>query len=549
MLSKLLVSNYVLIDSLEIGFPEGLVIITGETGAGKSILLGALSLVLGARADAGTVGPRGDTCVVEAEFDVEEDEALRAIAQEYDLDTDGGHLIIRRTVARSGRSRSFVNDQPVQVGALQALSARLVDIHSQHQTRLLTDRAFQLEILDHYAGDAALRDGVRASHARLLALRRERADAAEKLQRMASERDFNQAQLERLEAAKLRDGELEALEAEQRQLANAEEIKTGLGTVGELFAPSDDGRMSLDALLKEAGRSLGRIARYVPAVEPLAQRIDSARLELEDIREEVEDLNASTELSEDRLAQVEDRLSLLYALMKKHGCSDIGSLISLRDTLSSALFEGDSLQDRLKDLDRDIAAEEAAYDGLARRLHEAREAAAPGFAAAIGDSLRSLELEKALFTVAIEPAAPGAAGADAVLFKFSSTGREPVDLARCASGGEISRIMLSLKAMMARYTDMPTMVFDEIDTGVSGSAADRMGAMIADMGADMQVFAITHLPQVAAKGGAHYLVTKEDGVSSIRRIEGETRVREIARMLSGARITDAAIGNARELLS
>lgn len=349
MLSKLLVSNYVLIDSLEIGFPEGLVIITGETGAGKSILLGALSLVLGARADAGTVGPRGDTCVVEAEFDVEEDDALRAIAQEYDLDTDGGHLIIRRTVARSGRSRSFVNDQPVQVGALQALSARLVDIHSQHQTRLLTDRAFQLEILDHYAGDAALRDGVRASHARLLALRRERADAAEKLQRMASERDFNQAQLERLEAAKLRDGELEALEAEQRQLANAEEIKTGLGTVGELFAPSDDGRMSLDALLKEAGRSLGRIARYVPAVEPLAQRIDSARLELEDIREEVEDLNASTELSEDRLTQVEDRLSLLYALMKKHGCSDIGGLISLRDTLSSALFEGDSLQDRLKD--------------------------------------------------------------------------------------------------------------------------------------------------------------------------------------------------------
>ena len=198
MLSKLLVSNYVLIDSLEIGFPEGLVIITGETGAGKSILLGALSLVLGARADAGTVGPRGDTCVVEAEFDVEEDEALRAIAQEYDLDTDGGHLIIRRTVARRGRSRSFVNDQPVQVGALQALSARLVDIHSQHQTRLLTDRAFQLDILDHYAGDAALRDGVRASHARLLALRRERADAAEKLQRMASERDFNQAQLERL---------------------------------------------------------------------------------------------------------------------------------------------------------------------------------------------------------------------------------------------------------------------------------------------------------------------------------------------------------------
>ena len=549
MLSKLHVSNYVLIDSLDILFPEGLVIITGETGAGKSILLGALSLVLGARADAGTVGLHGETCVVEAEFDVEEDEALTALAEENDLDLDGGHLIIRRTVARSGRNRSFVNDLPVQVGVLQALSARLVDIHSQHQTRLLTDRSFQLDILDHYAGNGALRQAVRASHARLLVLRRERAEAAEKLRRMASERDFNQAQLDRLEAAKLRDGELEELEAEQRRLANAEEIKTGLGTVGELFSPSDDTRMSIDVLLKEAARTLGRVGKYVPSVEPLVGRIDSARLELEDIREEVEALDASTELSETRLAQVEERLSLLYGLMKKHGCNDVGALIALRDTLSGALFEGDALEDRLAALDRDIAAEEASYDGLAGRLRDARVSAAPGFAGAIGASLRSLELEKAVFAVDVEPAADGASGRDAVVFRFSSTGREPVDVARCASGGEISRIMLSLKAMMARYTDMPTMIFDEIDTGVSGSAADRMGAMIAGMGADMQVFAITHLPQVAAKGGAHYLVTKEDAVTSIRRIEGEERVREIARMLSGSRITEAAVENARELLS
>ncbi len=548
MLSTLHVSNYVLIDSLDIDFPEGLVIITGETGAGKSILLGALSLVLGGKADAGVIGLHGETCVVEAEFTVEEDETLRSLAEENDLDTDGGHLVIRRTVARSGRSRSFINDEPVSVGVLQQISARLVGIHSQHQTRLLTDRAFEVDILDHYAGNAALRGEVRASHARLLALRREKAAAEEKLRRMAAERDYNQAQLDRLEEAKLRDGELEELEAEQRQLANAEEIKSGLGAVGELFAPSDDGRMSLDALLKEAGRTLGRVGKYVPAVERLVSRIDSARLELEDIREEVEDLDASTELSEERLAAVEERLSLLYGLMKKHACNDIGALVSLRDVLRGSLFEGDTLEDRLASLGKDIAREEAAYDGLAARLHDARVQAAPGFAEAIGASLRTLELENALFEVDVEPAADGAAGRDAILFKFSSTGRDPVDVARCASGGEISRIMLSLKAMMARYTDMPTMIFDEIDTGVSGSAADRMGEMIAGMGADMQVFAITHLPQVAAKGGAHCLVTKADAVTSIRRIEGEERVREIARMLSGSRITEAAVENARELL-
>ena len=549
MLSKLHVENYVLIDSLDIAFPEGLVIITGETGAGKSILLGALSLALGAKADAAAIGPHGETCVVEAEFDVEEDDALRELFDEQDLDADGGHLVIRRTVARTGRSRSFVNDLPVPVAVLQQLSRRLIDIHSQHETRLLSDRAWQLDVLDHFAGNAALRSEIRAVHGRLAALRRERAETEEKLRRMAAERDFNQAQLDRLTEAKLRDGELEELEEEQRRLANAGEIKEGLGRVGELFSPPDDGRMSLDALLKEAGRTLGRVGKFVPDAEPLRERIESARLELEDIYEEVGRLDASVELSEDRLTQVEERLSLLYGLLKKHACSDVGGLISLRDALAGSLFEGEALEERIADLDREIGQASSSYDALAAGLRDARVKAAPAFAEAITHSLRTLELEQAVFDAAVEPAADGASGRDTVLFRFSATGGAPADVARCASGGEMSRIMLSLKAMMARYTDMPTLVFDEIDTGVSGSAADRMGDLIAAMGAVMQGFAITHLPQVAAKGGAHYLVTKAGAVTSIRRIEGADRVREVARMLSGSRITEAALENARTLLN
>ena len=555
MLARLQVRNYVLIDSLEIDFPEGLIIITGQTGAGKSILLGALSLVTGAKADASMVSDGADNCVVEAEFDAVDD-SIRDILEENEAEWDEGHLIIRRVVNRSGRSRAFVNDSPVPVTVLQEISSRLIDIHSQHQTLLLSDRQFQLDILDHYAGNGRLRTECSAAWKEHAALKAELARLESQIARIASDRDYNEAQFRQLEAASLREGELSELEEEQKQLANAEEIKSGLCTVEELFtaASSSGEAMSLDASLKESMKVLSKLGRYVPAASALADRIESCRLELDDILSEVSDINSRTDMSESRLEEVEARMSLIYGLLKKHACADESELIALRDRLSDELFDSTRLEEQAEDLRNQIKKASAALTAVADSLHEARAAAAPSFASSIAESVRNMELQYAVFETEVLDAPLSALGRDTVQFRFSATGKNPVDVARCASGGEMSRIMLSLKAMMARYTSMPTMIFDEIDTGVSGSVADKMGTMICGMGENMQVFAITHLPQVAAKGNAHYLVSKEidpdtsKAVSTITRLTKEDRILEVARMLSGSVLTDAAIENAKSLL-
>ncbi len=547
MLRSLHVRNYVLIDSLEIDFPEGLVIITGQTGAGKSILLGALGLALGGKADASLVGAHGDTCVVEAEFSADGNAPLQALMAENDLEV-GDTLLIRRTLNRTGRSRSFVNDEPVSLPVLQALSEHLIDIHSQHQTLRLGDSAFRMSLLDHYAGNGSRSEACRKAWNDLQGLRKELAEVTDRLRRMAAEKDYNEALFARLDEAKLRDGELEELEAEQKQLAHAEELKEYLNGCEDILAPADD-RAPLTAQLKEAEKQAARAARFIPALEPLVQRLESARLELEDIADELEGANARIDVSPDRLEQVEDRMSLLYDLMKKHGVQTVGELIAERDRLSEALFDSTALEERRVALEKSLGKAEKAYATAADALHDAREKASEGFASAILASLAFLELDHAVFQVELADAPEGPAGRDAVRFLFSSTGKAPQDLSKVASGGELSRIMLSLKAMMARYTAMPALIFDEIDAGVSGSAADRMGQMICRMGEDMQVFAITHLPQVAAKGKAHYLVTKERDVTDIRLLSEEERVQEIARLLSGSVITDAAVANARALLS
>ena len=547
MLRSLHVRNYVLIDSLEIDFPEGLVIITGQTGAGKSILLGALGLALGGKADASLVGAHGETCVVEAEFSVDGNATLQALMAENDLEV-GDTLLIRRTLNRTGRSRSFVNDEPVSLPVLQALSEHLIDIHSQHQTLRLGDPAFRMSLLDHYAGNVASLDACRKAWNDLQGIRKELDEVTDRLRRIAAEKDYNEALFLRLEAAKLRDGELEELETEQKQLAHAEELKEYLNNCEDILAPADD-RAPLTAQLKEAEKQAARAARFIPALEPLVQRMESARLELEDIAEELESANARIDVSPDRLEQVEERMSLLYDLMKKHGVQSVGELIAERDRLSEALFDSTALEERRVDLEKRLAQAEKAYAAAADVLHDAREKASEGFANAILASLTFLELDHAVFRVELGAAPEGPSGRDAVRFLFSSTGKAPQDLSKVASGGELSRIMLSLKAMMARFTAMPALIFDEIDAGVSGSAADRMGQMICRMGEDMQVFAITHLPQVAAKGNAHYLVTKENDVTDIRLLTREERIREIARLLSGSVITEAAIANARALLA
>ena len=556
MLSRLQVKNYVLIDSLEIDFPEGLIIITGQTGAGKSILLGALSLLMGAKADAAMVSEGADNCVVEAEFETS-DLSLKEVLEENEVEWEEGHLVVRRVVNRSGRSRSFINDSPVPVNVLQEISSRLVDIHSQHQTLLLSDKSFQLNILDHYAGNSQLREECAALYRELGTLNSELSALDAKIARLAGEKDYNEAQYRQLEAAGLREGELEELEIEQRQLANAEEIKTSLCSVEELFTASSSlgETLSVDVVLKEADKALSKVSKYIPEVSDLADRIDSCRRELDDILSEVSTINSRTELSQSRLEEVEGRMSLLYSLFQKHSCRTEAELIALRDRLSEALFDSTQLEEKREGLLSRINEVQKALQSVADELHKRRSAAVEAFAETITSSIRDLELPYAVFEVELLSAPMGASGRDQIQFRFSATGRNAVDVAKCASGGEMSRIMLSLKAMMARYTNMPTMIFDEIDTGVSGSVADKMGSMICSMGAYMQVFAITHLPQVAAKGSAHYLVSKtidpstSKAVSTIEKLSAEQRVLEVARMLSGSELTDAAIANAKSLLS
>ena len=553
MLTRLQVKNYVLLDSLEIDFPEGLIIITGQTGAGKSILLGALSLVAGAKADASMLSEGADNCVVEAEFTIE-DQTLREVLEENEVDCEDNVLIVRRVVNRSGRSRAFINDCPVPVQVLQDISSRLIDIHSQHQTLLLSDRRFQMSLLDFYAGNSGLLEESAGLWILLQEKKAELRTLEERLSRSAAERDYNQARLAQLQKASLKEGELAELEQEQKQLANAEEIKTSFTAVEEMFA-SASAELSLDGMLKESSRLLSRLGRYVPQTSELAERVDSCRHELDDILSEIIRINQRTEHSAERLEEVEERMSLIYGLMQRFSCQNESELISVRDSMAAELFDSSALEEKKSELLAEISSLSDAMNGIADRLHESRKNVSEAFARQIEDSIRFLELPYAIFEVALERSQLTANGYDQVTFRFSSTGRNAVDISKCASGGEMSRIMLALKAMCAEYTDMPTMIFDEIDTGVSGSVADKMGSMICKMGTRMQVFAITHLPQVAAKGNAHYLVRKEidpvtsKAVTSIGRLGQQERIMEVARMLSGSSLTEAAIANAKSLLS
>ena len=552
MLRELVIENIAVIERADVEFSGGLSVLSGETGAGKSILLGALSLLMGAKADASVISEGAQNCVVEAEFEIDGAESVKKLLEDNDVDWDGGHLLIRRVVNSTGRSRSFVNDSPVNIQLLGQISSRLVDIHSQHQSLILTDRSFQLSTLDFFAGDSELLASCKKAWAEYRKLQEERSLTAAQLKELSAEKEYNEAQFRQLEAASLRDGELEELEEEQRRLANAEEIKEILCQVENISEPSAD-MPSLDSQLRAVSQLLAKVSKYVPQTESLSERVSSARIELADVMDEVSSVNAGISVSEERLSAVEDRMSLLYALLKKHSCTDIAGLIQVRDHFSEAVTGSEILEGRLHDLDVRIAAAGRRLESASLELHNSRAAAVPRFASAVTRSLHFLELDRAVFGVELKDTAISASGSDEVVFTFSASGRAPADLSKCASGGELSRIMLSLKALLAEYTEMPTMIFDEIDTGVSGSAADRMGSMICDMGRHMQVFAITHLPQVAAKGDAHYMVSKDTdasgrSVSSIKKLDREGRVMEVARMLSGSAITEAAVANAESLL-
>ncbi|MCR4566333.1 MAG: DNA repair protein RecN [Bacteroidales bacterium] len=568
MLASLKIKNYVLIDSLEVSFPEGLVIITGQTGAGKSILIGALGLALGAKADTNAIAEGADSCVVEAEF-TQPNPALKTIFEEEDAEWDSDSLIVRRVLSRSGRSRCFVNDCPASATFLSRIAGSLIDIHSQHQNLLLSDKKFQLSLLDYFAGDADLLAEVADLYGRHKDLCSQITSLEQRIASADEQRDYNQSILDRLTAAALKEGELEQLQEEEKRLANAEHIKEALcGALSALGAAvgygesasaygsgSPSGSDSLDTRLRTAGRELDRLVKYFPEFASLAERLESARIELDDILSELDRTNDAFDADGSRLEAVQERVSLLQGLLAKHHCATISELITLRDSLSALLSDDGALQIELTALRKQEARLASELIEAAERLHQARVKAAEPLSQTMTESIRSLELPYAVFTVQVAQRSEiTATGKDDVAFLFSANGQAPVEVAKCASGGEVSRIMLCLKDRMARYTAMPAMIFDEIDSGVSGSVADKMGSMICSMGERMQVFAITHLPQVAAKGQAHYLVSKDfdpdtrKAVSNLQRLSDEERVLELARMLSGSTLTGEAIANAKALL-
>ena len=506
MLTRLSISNYALISSLDITFPDGLVIITGETGAGKSILLGALSLILGRRADSSVFSDNTRNCVVEAEF--------------HDGKT-GEEYILRRVITPAGRSRSFLNDEPVSLADLSAISSRIIDIHEQHQHLLLTDPDFRLGVIDHFAGTAPLLEEYRRVYGEYESKDSEIRSLEDSIAEAERDSEYRQFQLGRLQEARLVSGEQEALEAEQKALAHAEDIRGGLESAYSSLNPEE---LSVAQLLKDAAARLSKYSSYDSRLQPLADRLDSCRIEVSDIEREIEDISSGITVSPERLEAVEERMSLIYSLQRKYGCDSVDALIALRE--------------------------------LADRLSEQRRGACDALSSELQEDIRSLEMPHAVFRAVVTPAERlTLSGGDRLDFMFSANGPASLrDISKVASGGELSRVMLSLKGLLARYTSLPTMIFDEIDTGVSGRIADKMGDMIGRMGERMQIFAITHLPQIASKKGSHYLVYKEfdaDGTArtGIRRIEGEERVAEVARMLSGSELTSAAVENARELLA
>lgn len=540
-----------MIDRLDIDFPEGLVIISGPTGAGKSILIGALGLLIGRKADAASIAAGADSCVIEGEF-FSADPALKGFASENDIEYDNGNFIVRRTIAASGRSRAFINDTPVNLAVLEEFGSSMVDIHSQHDTLLLTSKSYQLSVLDAFAGNEALLQECAELFAKEKALKTQIAQLEAGIARARQEADYNQAVYEQLASAKLQEGEMEQLEQEQLQLANASQIKELIAESADLFAPSADGGRGVNEALILIQKNASKLSAYIKDFEDLAGRIESARLELKDISEEIDAANERFTCSPERLQEVDDRLGLLYGLLKRHALSTEAELIAKRDSLKELVFGSEAQEEALSQLRDEHALLCSRLETVSAKLHEQRQGKAVEFSARIMQNLAFMELDKAVFQIQLSPCPLSAAGSDDISFLFSATGSKLAPVAKCASGGELSRIMLALKQMMSSFMHMPVMVFDEIDTGVSGSVAHKMGSVICDMGGKMQIFAITHLPQVAAKGTAHYLVEKsvEDGKTSstIKKLSDEQRVLEIARMLSGAELSPEAVANARKLL-
>lgn len=550
MLRSLYIQNYALIEKLDIDFGSGFSVITGETGAGKSIILGAIGLLLGQRADVKSIRRGAAKCVIEARFEIA-GYGMQPFFEENELEYED-ECILRREVYASGKSRAFINDTPASLVQMKELGEQLIDVHSQHQNLLLNKEGFQLNVLDILAHDEEELAAYQSLHREWKQAQRDLENLIALAGQNKADEDYIRFQLEQLEDAHLTAGEQEELEQEADTLSHAEEIKAGLFRAGQVMNSDEGGLLSA---LKECLNTMSGLQKVYPSAGELAERLESSYIELKDISQEISGKEEEVEFNPARLEEVNDRLNLIYTLQQKHRVSTVDELLALADDYAAKLSNITSSDEQIEELK---SRSESLYNKVKKQaavLTELRTAAAREVEKQMAARLIPLGMPNVRFRVEIGTRKePGAHGADTVGFLFSANKNGALqNISSVASGGEIARVMLSVKAMIAGAVKLPTIVFDEIDTGVSGEIADRMADIMQEMGEqDRQVISITHLPQIAARGCAHYKVYKQDNEtetnSHIRRLADEERVEEIAHMLSGATLTEAALNNAKALL-
>ncbi|MDR1673336.1 MAG: DNA repair protein RecN [Bacteroidales bacterium] len=549
MFTHLSIRNYVLIQELEVDFYEGLSIITGETGAGKSILLGALGLLTGQRADSGALLDKTRKCVVEGVFHLQSP-TWKPTFDEYELEY-AEETVIRREVSAEGKSRAFVNDSPVNLSILKDLGAKLVDIHSQHQNIYLESPVFQMQVLDTYARQSDTVADYTCEYGKYSDFEERLNCLIESTKQQQSEADYHRFRFEELTAAKLSAEEQAALEEEQELLTHAGEVKTGLS---QISAWIDGDEASAVQMLKSAISMMSRLQQVYSKAKTFLPRMETTLIELKDIASETEQLTEMMEFQPERLEQVNDRLDLLYSLQQKHHAASVEELIAIRDGLGAKLRELNNYDAQISRMKQQLTQMQTRLSALAGEISAKRHAAVQGIEKHIHTLLQQLGIPNALFRADITPTEQlTPTGADHVRFLFSANRQQNLqELGKVASGGELSRIMLAIKAVIAEKITLPTLIFDEIDAGVSGEIAEKMGNIIERTAHHAQVVNITHLPQVAAKGQHHYKVYKRDTgqttQTKMQKLTPEERVMEIARILSGEKVTEAAMENARQLL-
>lgn len=549
MLKSLSIRNYALIDELELSPSKAFTTITGETGAGKSIMLGALGLLLGNRADTRSLLDTDKKCIIEGVFVIPE--ALKSDFESWELDF-APETIIRREILPSGKSRAFVNDTPAQLSILKNLGDQIIDIHSQHDHLLVTKNDFQLNFIDAIAANEGLIQQYQAEYKAYKKLTSELNKLVEQSRQLNKDNDYDQFLLNELnEAALDNPEEKDELEEELRQLENAEEILTKLGAIKAIM---DEGEWNLTDNLQQVVAEISKLSSFGKTFEDLHQRMESLWIELKDLSSQFDDAVLDIELNDERLQEVQDRLSLIYKLEAKHNVEGIAALISIRDTLDTKLADTSSLDQRIEKLTVERDEKYAQVADLANKLTASRTQTFDTITESLKQLISPLGMPKGTFAINHEKTEPGVTGQDQVSFLFSANqGHKMLPLGQGASGGEISRVMFAIKYMLAGKTELPAIIFDEIDTGVSGEIAFKMASMMREMAQKHQVIAITHLPQIAAKGNKHYFVYKEDTqsktLSRIKEISGDDRVSNIASMIGGANPSSAALDSARELLS